>query len=209
MRIYTLGEEIASSITHGIGAGLAVAALVLMIVRAVHDGGGVYLFSALVYGIALIIEYAMSTLYHALSHEGAKRVFKVLDHSGIYLLIAGTYTPYCLITLGGAGGEWLALAVCVLAVAGIACEAFWTYRPRWASVVIYVLMGWCVVAFLPQLFERLAAPGFWLLVSGGISYTVGAVFYILKQIRYMHSVFHVFVLAGSVLQFFSVFLFVL
>lgn len=209
VREYTLGEEIANSITHGIGAALAIAALVLLIVRAVSDGAGVYLFAALVYGIAMLVEYLMSTLYHAIAHDGAKRVFKVLDHSCIYLLIAGTYTPYCLITLGDVGGVWLAAFVWVVAVVGIACEAFWTFRPRWISAVIYVLMGWCVVAFLPQLFELLPTAGFWLLAAGGISYTVGAVFYILKKVPYMHSVFHLFVLAGSILQFLSVILYVL
>ena len=110
-REYSLGEEIANAVTHGIGACLAVAALVVLIVKSVVDGGGVLLFSALVYGISLLLEYLMSTLYHALAHEGAKRVFKVLDHSCIYLLIAGSYTPYCLVTLGAFGGVWLAAFV--------------------------------------------------------------------------------------------------
>lgn len=209
VREYTLGEEIANSITHGIGAALAIAALVLLIVKSVLDGGGVLLFAALVYGISMLVEYLMSTLYHAIAHDAAKRVFKVLDHSCIYLLIAGTYTPYCLVTLGSAGGIWLAALVWAMAVAGIACEAFWTYRPRWVSAVIYVAMGWSVVAFIPQLYALLPAAGFWLLAAGGLSYTVGAVFYVLKKIPYMHSVFHVFVLAGSVLQFLSVILFVI
>lgn len=208
VREYTLGEEIANSITHGIGAALAVAALVLLIVKSVLDGAGVLLLSALVYGIALLVEYLMSTLYHAIAVDAAKRVFKVLDHSCIYLLIAGTYTPYCLVTLADAGGIWLAVVVWVIAVAGIACEAFWTYRPRWVSAVIYVVMGWCVIAYLPQLYALLPTVGFWLLAAGGLSYTVGAVFYVLKKVPYMHSVFHVFVLAGSVLQFFSIILFV-
>ncbi len=209
MRAYTLGEEIANAITHGVGAGLAVAALVLLIVRSVSDGGGVLLLAALVYGISLLLEYIMSTLYHALAHEGAKRVFKVLDHSCIYLLIAGTYTPYCLVTLAPVGGFWLFLAVWAMAIIGIAVEAFWTFRPRWVSAVIYVVMGWCIIAFIPEVFARLDPVGFWLLLAGGVSYTVGAVLYVLKKIKYMHTVFHVFVLAGSILQFFSVLLFVL
>ena len=181
----------------------------VLIVKSVVDGGGVLLFSALVYGISLLLEYLMSTLYHALAHEGAKRVFKVLDHSCIYLLIAGSYTPYCLVTLGASGGVWLAAFVWATAVAGVACEAFWTFRPRWVSAVLYVLLGWSVAFFIPQLWELLPAPGFWLLAAGGISYTVGAVFYVLKKVPYMHSVFHVFVLAGSVLQFLSIILFVI
>lgn len=209
VREYTLGEEIANSVTHGIGAGLAVAALVLLIVKSVMDGGGLLLLSALFFGISLLLEYLMSTMYHALAHEGAKRVFKVLDHSCIYLLIAGTYTPYCLITLMPNGGIWLFFIIWAMAVIGVAFEAFWTFRPRWVSAAVYVVMGWCVVAFLPALYENLVAAGFWLLLAGGLSYTLGAVFYIFKKVKYMHSIFHVFVLAGSVLHFLSVYLFVI
>lgn len=209
VREYSLGEEIANSITHGIGAGLAIAALVLLIVKSVLDGGGVLLAAALFYGICLLIEYLMSTLYHALAPEGAKRVFKVLDHSCIYLLIAGTYTPYCLITLSANWGFWLFIAIWVMAIIGVACEAFWTFRPRWVSAVIYVIMGWCIVAFIPTLYSVMDPVGFWLLLAGGISYTVGAVFYIFKKVKFMHSVFHLFVLAGSILQFFSIYFFVI
>ncbi len=209
VREYTLGEEIFNAVTHGVGAGLAVAALVLLIVKSVADGGGILLAAALVYGIAQLLEYLMSTLYHALAAERAKRVFKVLDHSGIYLLIAGTYTPYCLITLGHVGGIWLAAFVWAVSLVGIAFEAFWTYRPRWISAVLYVALGWSIVFFIPTLFAELAPAGFWLLVAGGISYTVGAVFYIFKKVRYMHSIFHLFVLAASCLQFFSVYFFVI
>lgn len=208
-REYSLGEEIANSVTHGIGAALSIAALVLLIVKSVGDGAGVHLAAGLVYGIALLIEYLMSTLYHALAIERAKRVFKVLDHSGIYLLIAGTYTPYCLITLAPVGGFWLFLVIWVMALAGIACEAFWAFRPRWVSAVIYVIMGWCVVAFLPTLYGTLDPVGFWLLLSGGLSYTAGALFYLFKAVPFMHSIFHGFVLAGSILQFFSIFFFVI
>lgn len=209
VREYTLGEEIANSVTHGVGAALAIAALVLLIVRSVSDGGGMLLLAALVYGIALLVEYLMSTLYHAIAVPAAKRVFKVLDHSGIYLLIAGTYTPYCLITLEPVGGLWLGLFIWAVALAGVACEAFWTFRPRWVSAVLYVLMGWSIIWFIPQLFDALDPVGFWLLLAGGLSYTVGALFYTLKRVPYLHSVFHVFVLAGSILQFFSVLFFVL
>lgn len=208
-REYSLGEEIANAVTHGIGAALGIAALVLLIVKSVTDGGGIYLASALVYGISLLLEYLMSTLYHALAIERAKRVFKVLDHSGIYLFIAGTYTPYCLVTLWPVGGLWLCIAIWVMAIAGVACEAFWTFRPRWVSSVIYVAMGWCVIVFIPTLYSSLHAIGFWLLVSGGISYTLGAIFYLFKKVKFMHSVFHLFVLAASILQFFSIFFFVI
>lgn len=209
VREYSVGEEIFNAVTHGIGAGLAVAALVLLIVKSVADGAGMLLLAALVYGIALLLEYLMSTLYHAIAIEGAKRVFKVLDHSGIYLLIAGTYTPYCLITLEPYGGIWLAAFVWGVSLLGIAFEAFWTFRPRWISAVLYVALGWSIVVFLPTLYAVLPPVGFWLLAAGGICYTVGAVFYIFKKVKYLHSVFHLFVLVASCLQFFSVYFFVI
>ena len=204
VREYTLGEEIANSVTHGIGVALSIAALPILIVTAVSHGGGIHLFAALVYGITMVLEYTMSTLYHAIAHDGAKRVFKVLDHSCIYLFIAGTYTPFCLITLGNSGGIWLCVFVWAVALAGVACEAFWVFRPRWISAVLYLLLGWSVVWFLPALIAGLPAVGLWLLVAGGLCYTVGCVFYVLKKVRYLHSVFHLWVLAGSVCQFLAV-----
>ena len=139
VREYTLGEEIANSVTHGIGALLSIAAIPILVVIAVRAGGGVKLAAALVYTITMLVEYLMSTLYHAIAVDRAKRVFKVLDHSGIYLFIAGTYTPFCLVTLGSDGGIYLAAFVWVVALAGIACEAFWVFRPRWISALLYLL----------------------------------------------------------------------
>ena len=136
-------------------------------------------------------------------------MFKVLDHSCIYLFIAGSYTPFCLITLSADGGMWLCVFVWAVALAGVACEAFWVFRPRWISAALYLLLGWCVVWFLPPLVANLAAPGLWLLVGGGVCYTVGCVFYVLKKVRYMHSIFHLWVLAGSVLQFLAIALYIM
>lgn len=206
---YRLGEEIANSITHGIGALLAIAAIPILVVKAVHDGGGVFLFAALVYTITMLVEYTMSTLYHAIAAEKAKRVFKVLDHSCIYLFIAGSYTPFCLITLAESGGMWLCIFVWVVALAGVACEAFWVFRPRWVAAVLYLLLGWSVVWFIPPLVAALPATGLWLLLAGGICYSAGCIFYVLKKIPYMHSIFHVWVLAGSILQFLAIALFVI
>lgn len=206
---YTLGEELANAISHGIGAGLAIAAIPLTIVKAVDDGGGVLLFSGLMYTIIMLLEYLMSTLYHALSPEKAKKVFKVLDHSFIYLFIAATYTPFCLVTLGELGGWWLFWIIWSLAIVGVLFEAFWVFRPRWISAVLYLAMGWTVVWFLPELLAALPATALWLLVIGGLCYSAGCIFYVLKKIKYMHSVFHLFVLAGSIFQFFAVFFFVI
>lgn len=209
VREYTLGEEIANSISHGLGALLAIVAIPLLVVAAIADGGGVYLLTALVYSITMLLEYVMSTLYHAIAVDGAKRVFKVLDHSCIYLFIAGTYTPFCLITLAPFGGVWLCAAVWAIALAGVACEAFWVFRPRWISAVLYLALGWCVVWFLPDLVAALPSTGLALLVAGGLCYTVGAVFYVLKKVRYMHTLFHIWVLAGSICHFFAVLLYVI
>lgn len=208
---YTVGEEIANSVTHGIGVALSIAALVIMIVKAAVGGAHpASLASALVFGISLILEYLASTLYHAIAPQGAKRVFRIIDHSCIYVLIAGSYTPFCLVTLADAGGIPLCIAVWAIAAAGILFEAFMRERqPRWVTVAIYLAMGWLVVFRLPQLLELLHPTALVLLALGGVCYTVGTVFYVLKKIRYMHSIFHLWVLAGSVLQFLAVVLFVI
>ncbi len=208
-RNYTLGEEIASSVSHGIGIGLAVAALVILVVFAVAAEDGFKLASAIVFGVALVLAYTASTLYHSVPHPDAKHVLKVLDHCGIYLLIAGTYTPFCLVTLRESNGWWLFGAIWGLAVLGMAFEAFWTYRPRWVSAVIFLGMGWMAIAAIRPLVANLAPEGLWLLVAGGLAYSVGTVFYVLQRIKYMHPVWHLWVLAGSVCHFLAVLLFVI
>lgn len=209
VREYSTGEEIANAITHGIGAGLAVAAIPITVVTAVSHGAGVLLAAALIYSISMLLEYTFSTLYHALTPEPAKKVFKVLDHSGIYLFIAGSYTPFCLVTLADAHGMLLCALVWSLAVIGIALEAFWVFRPRWISALLYLLLGWCVIGWLPPLVGALPLPGLVLLASGGVCYSIGCIFYVMKKVPYMHSVFHVWVIAASVLQFLSIELYVL
>lgn len=207
---YTLGEEIFNAVTHGVGVLLAIAAIPLCVVQAVTHGGGLLLAAALIYSITMVVEYLMSTLYHAIAVPAAKRVFKVLDHCGIYLYIAGCYAPYCLVTLINNNGIPLCIFVWVVALAGIVAEAFWVNRPRWISALLYLMQGWAVVVCIPALWTLLDPIGFWLLVVGGISYTIGAVFYTCtKKKKYMHSVFHLWVLAGSIFQFFSIYLFVL
>lgn len=208
-RPYTLGEEIANSIIHGVGIGLSVAALVLLVAFAVLEHDGLKLAAAIVYGISLVLEYTASTLYHSFPQPQVKHVFKILDHCGIYLLIAGTYTPFCLVTLRNAGGWVLFGIVWGLATAGIAMESFWAYRPRWLSAAVYLGLGWIVVLAIKPLTASLEPAGLWLLVSGGLAYTVGTIFYVLKRVRYMHAVWHLWVLAGSILHFLAVLLFVI
>lgn len=208
-RAYTLGEEIANSLTHGLGIGLAIAALVILVAFAVLANDGYKLAGAIVYGVALVLQYAASTLYHAIQQPKAKHVLKILDHCGIYLLIAGTYTPFCLVTLRDANGWWLLGVIWGIAIVGIALEAFWVYRPRWISALLFLGMGWMVVTSIGPLMDNLAAGGLWLLVLGGLAYSVGTAFYVLERIRYMHAVWHLWVLAGSVLHFLAVLLYVI
>ncbi|NLT35147.1 MAG: hemolysin III family protein [Gaiellales bacterium] len=208
-RRYSLGEEIASSVIHGLGAGMSVAALVLLVVQAAGSGDGWRLAAALIYSISLLLEFFASTMYHSLPQPRAKHVFRVLDHAGIYLLIAGTYTPFMLVTLRGVGYFWLFFAVWGCAVAGIVAEAFWTHRPAWVSVVVYLVMGWLVLFAIGPLVSRLGAGGVWLLAAGGLAYTLGSLFYLLKRIPWMHAVWHLFVVGGAVCHFLSVALFVI
>ena len=207
---YSIGEEVGNAISHGIGAGLAIAALVLLIVHAVRAGGGLALCAAIMFGVGLLLEYLFSTLYHAIQPPRAKAVLRVFDHSAIYVLIAGTYSPFCLVTLVNDGGIPLCIAMWAVAVIGIIAEiALRERQPKWLSSIIYLAMGWAVVFKLPVLLELLPVEGMWLLVAGGLSYSLGVVFYLLKRVPFAHMVWHLFVLGGSVCHFLAVILYVL
>jgi hemolysin III len=206
---YTLGEEIANATTHALGVALSAAGLALLVVFAALFGDGWQLASAIVFGASLVLLYTASTLYHGISDPRAKRVLKVIDHSAIYLLIAGTYTPFTLVTLRGAGGLWLFGVVWGVAVAGISVEAFFINRPRWLSVIGYIAMGWLVLTMIGPLARSLADGGFRLVVAGGLTYTLGTVFYVMKRVRYMHTIWHCFVLGGSICHFLAVAIYVM
>ena len=215
-RSYTVGEEIANSVTHGVGVAFSISAMTLLIVWAVLWGDSWGLGSAIVFGTSLVLLYSGSTLYHSIPFPKARHVFKIIDHCAIYVLIAGSYTPFCLVTLREASigpvrdvGWWMFGVVWGLAVIGIAMEAFWTYRPKWLSVVVYLGMGWLVAFMIKPVMAALAMPGLWLLVAGGLFYTVGTAFYAYKRVPYFHMVWHLFVLAGSLCHFLSVLLYVL
>jgi len=209
-RLYSTGEEIGNAVSHGVGFGLAVAALVLLCVKAAHTGGGLRTCAAVMMGVTLVLEYLFSTLYHAIQAPRGKAVLRIFDHSVIYLLIAGSYTPFCLITLANDGGPALFFAVWAIAIIGIALECFLRERqPHWLSGLVYLLMGWLVVFKLPALVALLNPVALALLAVGGVCYTVGVPFYIAKNVRYLHSVFHLWVLAGSIFQFMAVILFVI
>ncbi|MGN0753037.1 MAG: hemolysin III family protein [Aristaeellaceae bacterium] len=207
---YTLGEELMNSITHGVGAGLGIAALVLCIVKSCRPLDGYKLASSIVFGLTTTLLYLMSCLYHALKVNRAKRVFRVIDHCTIFLLIAGTYTPYTLIPLRGATGWILFGVVWGVGILGIVLNAVSLKRFAKISVACYIALGWAVIFSINQLIEALDPTGFWLLLAGGIAYTVGAILYgIGSKKRYFHSIFHFFCLIGTILHFFSIYLYVL
>ena len=206
---YSLGEEIFNSITHGIGAGLAIAALVLLIVKAAiespHGLKAYYVTSWTLFGSSLVILYLMSTLYHALTPARAKSVFSVFDHASIYVLIAGTYTPFCLASLNGVLGWTLFGIIWALAITGVTLYSVFASKLRAASVITYILMGWLVVFAFKPMHRVLPSISIIFLISGGVAYTAGTVFYAMKNRKWMHSIWHLFVMAGSVLHFFSVY----
>lgn len=208
-RRYSLGEEIFNSTSHGIGMLIALASLVLMILISIIHGSGIGTLASIVFGLTLLLLYTSSTLYHALTHEKAKKVFKILDHCTIYLLIAGTYTPYALITIGGNRGLLIFVIIWISALLGILLNAINLERWKILSIILYLAMGWAIVLYLPQLIAGLSTGGLVLLIAGGLAYTLGVVFYVVKKIPYFHSVWHLFVLAGSVCHILSVMLFVL
>ncbi len=208
-RQYSLGEEIASAITHGFGVAASIAALVVLVVLAAVYGTAWHVVGVSVYGATLVLLYTASTLYHSLSSTRARHVFKVIDHAAIYLLIAGTYTPFTLVTLRGPWGWSLLGVVWSLAVTGVALEAFWVYRPKWVSGAVFLGMGWMVVVAIRPLLAALPPAGWHLLLAGGLAYTLGVAFYVMKRVPYMHAVWHLWVLAGSALHFLVVLYFVL
>jgi len=209
VRAYSTGEEIANSIIHGVGVLLSIVGLTVLVIFGVLSHDGWKLGSGIVFGVSLVLEYAASTLYHSFPWERAKHLFKIFDHVGIYLLIAGTYTPFTLVTLRDQGGWWFFGLVWLIAAIGISVEAFWVYRPRWLSALTYLAMGWLVVIAVGPLTSALPSEGIWLLLAGGLAYTIGTVFYVLKKVPYMHAVWHLFVLAGSACHFFAVIIYVI
>ncbi len=206
---YTLGEEIFNAVTHGVGAALSIAALVLCIVQAaVGTGTALAVVSAVVYGVSLIVLYLSSTLYHALTNPTAKKVFRIFDHSSIFLLIAGTYTPVTLVGFGGVQGIVWCSILWALAIIGIVLNALSIEKFKKLSMVLYVAMGWAVVWNIGLFISNVPLGGIILIAAGGVAYTGGIAFYVQKKHRYMHSIWHLFVLAGSILQFLGMVLFV-
>ena len=207
VKTQTLGEEIANSISHGVGAGLSVAALVLLIVKASQTTGALGVVSACIYGGSLVLLYLLSCLYHALAKTGARKVFQILDHCSIFILIVGTYTPIALCYIGGVTG-WVIFGInAACMVLGIVFNAVNMERWKKLSMVLYVIMGWLIVFSIKSILTFPPAA-LWILVLGGVLYTVGIIFYKVKKLKYFHFIWHIFVLGGSVLQFFCIYFFV-
>lgn len=201
---YTLGEEIANAITHGLGAALAAVGAGILLVHTHSDP--LSLISAGIYSATMFLLYLVSTLYHSLAVSRTKKVFQVLDHCTIYLLIAGTYTPISLLCIGGNTGWLLVGIVWTAAVVGIVLNAVNMRRFRVISMVCYLAMGWCVLFFLPALLRGIDSVSLILLVTGGVLYTVGAVIYGLgRTVPYMHALWHVFCTAGSIFHYLVVY----
>src|SRR5713101_1561359 len=200
----TPGEEIANSISHGIGLALAIAATPILIGSAVRGGSVWNMVGASVFASGMLCLYFASTLYHALTHDKAKRFFRVLDHGAIFLLIAGTYTPFTLGVMRGPWGWTLLGLIWAMAAAGLTMKAVAGTRYRWLSMVLYLSMGWLVLIAAKPVLLRVPLPGILWLVAGGVAYTAGVAFYGAHRLRYHHFIWHLFVLAGTTCHFFAV-----
>ena len=195
---YPLGEDIANSITHGVGAILSLIGTALILYRAAGTGTSLHLASFAIYGLSLLLLHLSSTLYHALRHPGARRVFWVLDHCSIYLLIAGTYTPFLLLSLWGRWGLTLLVTIWTLAIAGIVMKSVFIGRFRGISFAVYLLMGWMIVLAAREVWLRVPHGALIYIAVGGGFYTLGTIFFGWKKLPFNHTIWHLFVLGGSV-----------
>lgn len=206
-RFYSLGEEIMNGVTHGIGAGLSVVGLTVLVVLAVLYGNVTQVVSFSIYGASLIILYVASTLYHSFQRPKVKHVFRIIDHASIFLLIAGTYTPFLLLGVQGTWGWTFLIIIWGLAILGVSFKALFINRLQKLSVLMYILMGWLSVLVIRTLLVNIPVGGLVWLAVGGAAYTIGVIFYALKKIPYMHGVWHLFVLIGSLCHYFAVLLY--
>ncbi|MDD3303414.1 MAG: hemolysin III family protein [Clostridia bacterium] len=214
--LYSLGEEIFNAITHGIGAALSIAALTALLVLTVINGGTTIDIAGMaIYGITLIILYTMSTLYHAITNEKAKRVLRIIDHSSVYILIIGSFVPYIFTVLKGYGAKpWIVFwSLLFIAVLGTVLYSIFRQKVKIFNIVSYLLMGWALSILMPDLIEVFQSLNMmyclYLLIIGGLFYTIGVIFYAIKKVKYFHSIWHLFVLVGSILHFIAVLCYVL
>lgn len=201
-------EEFANTITHGFGLALSVVGFVVLVILAGLRGDAVSVVGCVVYGLSLVILYAASTMYHSAVAPEIKNALRVLDHCGIYVLIAGSYTPFGLIVLKGALGQNLLIALWAFAIIGILLKVFFRDRFVAVSVISYVAMGWIGVFAIQPLFDAIGIVPVLLVVAGGVAYSLGVIFFAWKRFRHHHAIFHIFVLAGSILHYAAVVLYV-
>lgn len=206
--IYSFAEELANSLTHGFGALLSILGLSMLLFNATTADDNWKIFSVSIYGGSLFLLYLASTLYHSISHAGLKQLFQTLDHCSIYLLIAGSYTPFLLVTMRDSVGWPMFALVWGIAIFGIALKIAFKHRFHNLRVATYLVMGWLVIFASSELTEALATDGVYLLVAGGLAYTAGVIFYAVDRIPFNHAIWHVFVMAGSLLHFLAIFYFV-
>ena len=200
-------EELWNAITHGIGFALSIPALVLLVISSIDRGTATAIVSFTIFGVSMILLFLMSTLLHSMPVK-LKKLFSIFDHSAIYILIAGTYTPFLLVTIKGALGWSLFGVIWGLAIAGILFKVFFIHKYEAVSLVFYIVMGWLIISAIKPLYVNLPIEGFALLVAGGLLYTFGSIFYAWRKIPYNHAIWHLFVIAGSASMFFSVLLYV-
>jgi hemolysin III len=206
---YSFGEEMANSISHGAGVLFGIFALVLLLIEAIPMADATRITSVSIYGASMILLFLASTLYHAIPHSPAKSVMQLVDHSAIYLLIAGTYTPFMLLTLGNRLGAVLMVLAWLFAVAGILFKVFSNHRYHGLSLFTYLGMGWMAVFALYDMMQKLPTAGLLLVLVGGAIYSVGAIFYAVERIPYNHAIWHIFVLGGTVCHFLAIYYFVM
>lgn len=209
VKYYSPMEERINITSHALGFVLSIIALILLIMRASVNGSALHIISFLIFGISLIVLYAASTLYHRAKSPELRSRLRVFDHASIYVLIAGSYTPFALITLKGDLG-WIVFGLSWgLALTGVILKLFFTGKYSLISTLMYLFLGWMVIFFINPLMDNLSSDGFIWLAAGGLSYTVGAVLYSIKKIPFNHAIFHVFVLLGSFAHFVSIYFYVL
>ena len=204
-RQLSAAEEIVNSITHGIGALLSIVALIILIIVAGQQGDIWHLVSFSIYGSTLVLLYLSSTLYHSFTNPKIKNLFARFDHISIFLLIAGTYTPILLTSLRGIWGWTLFIVIWTMALAGAIIRSIYLHRFRKLMVAIYLTMGWMAILAAKQIYESLPGISIWFLVLGGLAYSIGVVFYNWRKLPYSHGIWHLFVLAGSILHFFAIY----
>lgn len=205
---FSLGEEIAHSISHGAGLLLGIAALVLLVIKGALRGNPLYIISMLIYSVSLIFLYTNSMFYHAFPEGKAKNIFERLDHSSIYILIAGTYTPFYFFAIGGIIGIVICCIQWLLAILGVIFKVLWIEKYTKIHVLIFLIMGWMIIFFAATIYKTVSLGGFVLLLSGGLCYSIGVLFFVFDWFKYHHFVWHLFVLAGSILLFFTIYFFI-